>query len=131
MERTYLTNCCGAEVDNYSSDGLARCPLCHEGCAVEKGLKIEKHDEVLFTFGKNHRNETFGIDEGTIVVMEAENPRAAMFSLFGDAWSMQHEYGDLDELLCCYPEYNRKILHFTVEGVDNGYTAVTIKKVFK
>lgn len=38
VEKTYVSNCCGQEVDNIQwvgKVGLARCPQCHESCTVE------------------------------------------------------------------------------------------------
>ena len=38
VEKTYVSSCCGHEVDNIQwvdGEGIARCPECHESCTVE------------------------------------------------------------------------------------------------
>jgi hypothetical protein len=47
MDKIYVSNCCGEEVENIQwvgDEGCARCPDCKEGCGVEE-LEPEKQEE--------------------------------------------------------------------------------------
>lgn len=57
---------------------------------------MKKH---YFTFGQDHihRYDDVILDKDIIVEMEAEDPRAKMFELFGDKWCFEYNsFGDLN-----------------------------------
>ncbi len=37
-----VSNCCEADLECVSADGLAKCPECHEGCTAK--MKFEEED---------------------------------------------------------------------------------------
>lgn len=46
-----------------------------------------------FTFGQSHAHVFNGqtLDRNTVVKITAEEPRAKMFELFGNKWSMEYD----------------------------------------
>lgn len=46
-----------------------------------------------FTFGQSHRHVVKGtvFDKDTVIEITAPDPRAVMFALFGNKWSMQYD----------------------------------------
>lgn len=64
-----------------------------------------------FTFGHGHRHQLpgFTFDKDVIVAVTAKDPRAVMFTVFGNKWSMQHD--DPDQV------HNPEFMRFFSRGV--------------
>jgi hypothetical protein len=59
----------------------------------------------IFTFGQGQSHEYMGtrVDKDTIIKMTAENPRKAMFDIFGSEWAFEYEEKQLDDITKYYP----------------------------
>jgi hypothetical protein len=67
-----------------------------------------------FTSGQqhSHRLDSVTLDRDTIVRITDEDPRAKMFELFGDKWSMEYSYCPTMEFFPggCYDINQRKFV---------------------